>query len=78
MTLELHKTVWYGYQILLAALLQEGGLRLLLVLASLDTLIDVFVIFEKVDDRSLPDPFFVMKSLSRKNFILCALSISLD
>jgi hypothetical protein len=64
MTLELHKPVRYGYQILLAALLQEGGLCFLLVLPSLDTLVDVFVIFEKVDDRSLPDSFFVVKLLT--------------
>jgi hypothetical protein len=78
MTLELHKPVWYGYQILLAALLQEGGLCLLLVLPSLDTLVDVFVVFEKLYNRSLPDSFFVVKLLSREPFILGALRISLD
>jgi hypothetical protein len=78
MTLELHKPVWYGYQILLAALLQEGGLCLLLVLPSLDTLVDVFEVFEKLYNRSLPDSFFVVKLLSREPFILGALRISLD
>jgi hypothetical protein len=78
MTLELHKPVRYGYQILLAALLQECGLSFLLVLPSLDTLVDVFVVFEKVDDRSLPDSFFVVKLLTREPLILGALRISLD
>ena len=37
MTLELDKTVWYRYQVVLAAILQERGRWLLLVLASLNT-----------------------------------------
>lgn len=76
LTLELYKTIWYRYQVLLAALLQEGGLCLLLMLAPLDTLVDLFVVFEKVDDRPLPDPFFEVKPLSREPFVLGALRIS--
>jgi hypothetical protein len=76
LTLELHQTVWNGYQVFLAALLQEGCLCLLLVLASLDTLVDVFIVFEKVNDGPLSDPFFIVKSLSREALVLGALRIS--
>ena len=76
LTLELHQTVWNRYQVLLAALLQEGCLCLLLVLTSLDTLVDVFIVFEKVNDGPLSDPFLIVKSLSREALVLGALRIS--
>ena len=47
MTLELDQAVRHGYQVVLAAILQEGGLCLLLVLAPLNTPLDLLVVFEE-------------------------------
>ena len=46
----------------LAAILEEGGLCLLLVLTSLNTFLDLLVVFEEFRYRLLADAFFVMKT----------------
>ena len=46
----------------LAAILEEGGLSLLLVLTSLNTFLDLLVVFEEFRYRLLADAFFVVKT----------------
>ena len=63
MTLELDQAVRHGYQVVLAAILQEGGLCLLFVLAPLNTPLDLLVVFEEFRYRFLAYAFFVVKAL---------------
>jgi hypothetical protein len=63
MTLVIDPSIWHGNQVVMAAILQESGLCLRLVLTSLNTSLDVLVVFEEFRQGFLTDAFFVVKPL---------------
>ena len=71
MTLVMHEAMRYRDQVCLTAFLQECSLWLFFVLASLNTLVYLFVVFEEFCNLFFANAFFIMKPLLRlESFLL--------